>query len=122
MATLFLFVARTPREVANVKRVLRGESHDPSLFSDLPGIWIGKASWRKADLFGDPEPYVPAAVRVIESVIGSRLPVVDEVLIEHVRHALQTTNTTRYPQANVADVVTFLDARRGHRAFTVRQL
>ena len=86
----------------------------------MPSVWVGKASWLKADLFGETEAYVPAALRDIEAIVGANLPVIDEVLIEHVRHALRQNNTTAYPLAEAADIVTFMDAQRDHRAFTVR--
>ncbi len=119
MADLFLYVARTPAEVTHAVRFLRGQAQEPAL-ADMPAVWVGTASWLKADLFSESEAYIPDALRDIEDIVGNHLPVVDEVLIEYVRHALRRKNTTPYPLADAADVVTFMDAQRGHRAFTVR--
>lgn len=87
--------------------------------TDSAQIWIGEVSWLKAMLLEDTETYVPAVVGVIRELIGEELPTIDDELILKVREAFASTNDTAYGIADVDDVITFLEAHRGKKVFTV---
>ncbi len=117
---LYIHVARTPPELAHAAWLLGGDARaDVDVIRDLPAVWVGRASWVKASVFGESEPYIPQTVREIERLMQT-IPVVTEALIARVDNALRLANATRYPLAGAADILGFLHGQLGGRAFAVR--
>ena len=86
---------------------------------DSPQVWIGQVSFLKAMLLEDTETYVPGVVQAVVNIITEEQPVIDDALIAAVREAFALSNDTTYSIADVADVIAFLEAHRGKKAFTV---
>jgi len=108
--------------------VLGSKWFNPSIRSDysiyekcygLPNIWIGEVSWLKANLTGDGETFIPDPVGKVSEIVGEHQPIVDDEFIDSIRSAFNSDNTTMYNCADKEDVVEFLNAHRGKRAFTI---
>ena len=101
----------------NITHFDRERAH--TLVVNTPSVWIGEVSWLKAALFDDSN-FVPEPVSVVSDIIGNKFSVIDDVLIERVKAALQTPNTTGYSvTTRVDDIVDFLTSHKGLRCFTV---
>jgi len=87
--------------------------------SKIPNIWIGEVSWLKADLFDDVNRYVPSPILQIDEIIDESLPTIDNELIEKIKSALETKNTTKYKLNNKSAIIRFLKKHKGKKIFTM---
>jgi len=86
---------------------------------DTPSVWVGEVSWLKAALFDDAETFIPAPIGAVHDTIGEDWPRIDDTLIAQIDEAMRLPNDTAYALASAEDVLNFLRANRGKRAFTV---
>jgi hypothetical protein len=90
-----------------------------SLAADTPSVWVGEVSWLKAALSGEDEEFIPDAVGSISEIIGEDFPVIDDSLIQRIDDAMKLPNTTEYSINSAGEVLAWLKAHKGERAFTV---
>ena len=99
------------------------------IIENTPNIWIGEVSWLKADLFDDPETFIPDTVQKISDLIGDDFPTLDENLLNQIEDAFDLPNKTvkkdgvwsgkGYRIAKKKDVIGFLKQYIGYKLFTV---
>lgn len=88
-------------------------------YASTESVWIGSVSWLKAAFFDDSERFVPSTVQIVSDAVGEDLPVIDDELIAKIGAAWDTENTTSYSIAKREEVVSWLEAHRGLKAYTV---
>lgn len=84
-----------------------------------PSVWIGEVSWLKAVVSLDADTYVPDPVRVIDELIGEKLPTLTAELRDQIVAALGIPNRTDYRISDAVPVRDFLNLYMGNRLFTV---
>lgn len=104
-----------------MRRFLAGAAYDTEVVRGTAALWVGNASWLRAELFGASDPYVPAPLLALEGVLANGTAVVNDILIDQVGWCFMQANTTPYSVAHADEVVAFLQANHGHLVFLVKR-
>jgi hypothetical protein len=100
---------------------LSKKSFSNEVFDKILGterIDVGEVSWLKAAVT-DSDEFVPGPIGKLVDIIGEDLPVIDDELIAKIGEAMKVPNKSGYSIKSEHDVVTWLQARKGKRIFTV---
>lgn len=84
--------------------------------TSMPSVWVGEASWTKAEIFNSIENFVPPIVAAAKNIFENR-PVIDDEVIEKIEKAFNQPNKTEYKINAKKYVIKFLNKYKGYKAF-----
>ena len=103
----------------NYKRDQELEDKAWHVMCETPRVGVGEVSWLKANLFNDPENFIPDVVGNISSLIGDEIIITDEVISKFEEIYKECSNNTSYNIVDKNEVINFIKEHKGDTIFTI---